>query len=605
MVEAAAQGPAVPAAGGEKLTLDQLTLVYRDRTLGGEYVYLAPDIPQAVFLQATQGYLPLQPDELLLAIIGVSSAGSRTQGCALTTKRIYWPAAPTGSIHFGQPNPSQAFCADYQNLGELRLAPDNKHALELSPGGQRIILDGGPELPGALQHFLELTQPLRSASGALQAVNLTPAEEFHARQDLPKIQAWNALQREVRAQVQDFQRRTFLVSRTPVTTLLAGFCFFVFAAMVVAGVSFTNPAVQDLVKWGCNFGPSIVLDHQYWRLFTAMFIHIGLIHLGFNMYCLVGSGPTIERFYGHAGYLLLYILSGIGASLASLAFHPLTVSAGASGAIFGLFGGLLGYLAINYRAVPAAVLTPLRSSALSFVAFNTVLGAMNPAIDTAAHLGGLATGFVFGLLFTAVALAGTRPRHGEREPVLKAVLVGAVVSALLGGLGWFVCNRARTTILENPKVAAQLHPKETAAAHWNSFSTASAPALQEFDSISRQINQVLSTLDDHQADQAAKLKTIFDLAESVYALKRKVAAVPAGNAELVEIRNQMAGAATQQTNMLKSLEQFVLTGDQNLIEGPGGFLMSEKSYSAEFATIQNLANEYFQKHHLVDSPPAP
>ena len=145
--------------------------------------------------------------------------------------------------------------------------------------------------------------------------------------------------------------------------MLAAVCVLVFLAMTLSGVSPLEPSIEALLDWGANFGPFVAVDHEYWRLFTSMFLHVGLLHLAFNMWCLLAAGPMIERFFGNLAFAVVYVISGLGGSLASTAVHPLLVSAGASGAIFGIFGALCGFLVAQHRTIPAALLKPLRSSA--------------------------------------------------------------------------------------------------------------------------------------------------------------------------------------------------------------------------------------------------
>src|SRR5262245_54117376 len=86
----------------------------------------------------------------------------------------------------------------------------------------------------------------------------------------------------------------------------------VFAVMVAKGVAPLGAAAQVLVQWAATFGPTVALDGEWWRLVTAAFIHVGAIHLALNMYVLWGAGPLTERIYGHAAFLLLYVLAAIG-----------------------------------------------------------------------------------------------------------------------------------------------------------------------------------------------------------------------------------------------------------------------------------------------------
>ncbi len=182
-----------------------------------------------------------------------------------------------------------------------------------------------------------------------------------------------------------------------VTYALIGLNVLVFLAMLVSGISFTNPTVLQLLQWGANFGP---LDRsgQWWRLLTACFLHIGFLHIAFNMYVLYQVGPFTERLFGSLRYLAVYLAAGVGGNLLGLWLHPMTVSAGASGAIFGVYGGLLAFLLKERAALRPEAVKSIGQSALIFIAFNLFYGAASAHTDLTAHIGGLATGFLAGLL---------------------------------------------------------------------------------------------------------------------------------------------------------------------------------------------------------------
>ena len=128
----------------------------------------------------------------------------------------------------------------------------------------------------------------------------------------------------------------------------------------------------------------VVLDHQTWRLFTSVFLHSGIVHILMNMYCLFAIGPLVERLLGHFAFAFLYVLSGVGGEIATLVWaNPMSVSIGASGAIFGVLGGLLGYLAIRRHEVPVVALRHLRTTALMTVVFSTLYSLSVPGINTA------------------------------------------------------------------------------------------------------------------------------------------------------------------------------------------------------------------------------
>ena len=195
--------------------------------------------------------------------------------------------------------------------------------------------------------------------------------------------------------------------RPPVTTALIAANVLVFLAMIATGLSPLSPTPLQIFHWGGNFGP-VTASGQWWRLFTACFLHYGIIHIGFNMWVLYQIGYFTERLFGGPRYLAVYLLAGIGGNLLSLIFHPNGVGAGASGAIFGVYGGLLAFL-LRYRGVinPQAVKAVSRSVFI-FLAYNLFFGLADRNTDLTAHIGGLAIGFLAGL---ALAPNPTRLRQ--------------------------------------------------------------------------------------------------------------------------------------------------------------------------------------------------
>ena len=191
----------------------------------------------------------------------------------------------------------------------------------------------------------------------------------------------------------------------------------VFALMAFAGGSYNE---QTLLAFGVKSNFHIDMGEN-WRFVTPIFIHIGLLHLAFNSYALWIIGPHVEKLYGGPRFLLLYILTGIGGVWASYWYHPEVTSAGASGAIFGMFGVLLVFSLRHRKSVPAFFSRALGKGILLTVAINLAIGFMIPMIDNAAHLGGLVTG---GLLAFVVPFA--RPGETER-PFFKVVQAALVI----------------------------------------------------------------------------------------------------------------------------------------------------------------------------------
>jgi rhomboid protease GluP len=167
--------------------------------------------------------------------------------------------------------------------------------------------------------------------------------------------------------------------------------------MVASGVSFTQPTPLQALAWGADFGPLTAGANQWWRLLTSCFVHFGIIHIGFNMYVLYQIGPFIEMVFGRARYLAIYLLAGLGGSLVSLWIHPMSVGAGASGAIFGLYGAVFGFLLIKRGTLNPAVIRSIGKSAGIFVLYNVVYGTISRTTDLSAHFGGLITGFLLGM----------------------------------------------------------------------------------------------------------------------------------------------------------------------------------------------------------------
>lgn len=183
-----------------------------------------------------------------------------------------------------------------------------------------------------------------------------------------------------------------------ITYALIAINVLVFVAMVASGVSFTQPTPLDVLNWGADYGPLTVGAHQWWRLLTSCFLHFGIIHIGFNMYVLYQIGPFIETAFGRVRYLLIYFFAGLGGSVVSVWVHPMAVGAGASGAIFGLYGAVFGFLLRNRRSLDPEATKRIAKSAGIFVLYNVVYGSITRTTDLSAHFGGLVTGFVVGML---------------------------------------------------------------------------------------------------------------------------------------------------------------------------------------------------------------
>lgn len=157
--------------------------------------------------------------------------------------------------------------------------------------------------------------------------------------------------------------------------------------------------MQDaLINLFANYGPLVTENHQYYRLFTSMFMHANFLHIAFNMYALYLLGSQAEGFFGKTKFLTIYILSGLSGSLLSILLNQGAVSVGASGAIFGILGALL-YFGFNYRVYLGNTLI---KEILPIILINLAFGFAITGVDNYAHIGGLvgglttamATGFI-------------------------------------------------------------------------------------------------------------------------------------------------------------------------------------------------------------------
>ncbi|WP_347862751.1 rhomboid family intramembrane serine protease [Salimicrobium sp. PL1-032A] len=150
----------------------------------------------------------------------------------------------------------------------------------------------------------------------------------------------------------------------------------------------STTSITTLIEYGAKYNPAIV-DGEWWRLVSAMFLHIGILHIAMNMLALFYLGTAVEQIYGTWRFTVVYFLAGIMGSTASFYFND-SVAAGASGAIFGLFGALL-YFAWRY---PSLFFRTMGWNLILLVAFNIAFGITIPQVDNSGHMGGLFGGFI-------------------------------------------------------------------------------------------------------------------------------------------------------------------------------------------------------------------
>jgi rhomboid protease GluP len=225
--------------------------------------------------------------------------------------------------------------------------------------------------------------------------------------------------------------------------------------MVAHHISPFSPTPEQLYNWGADNAGAVLLGGEWWRIVTAMFVHVGILHLATNMWCLWNLGLLAEPLMGSAGVLAVYLLTGAAGNLVSTLVNwvrpihdsggvAFPVGAGASGAVFGIAGALIVLLKSTRLPVPPSELHRLRRSVIYFAAINLVIGfsislgsrLTGISIDNYAHLGG----FSCGLLFATPMV----PRLGSPQTVFRARLGLAVlmITAILVLFGFYISRTA-------------------------------------------------------------------------------------------------------------------------------------------------------------------
>ncbi|TWF42586.1 membrane associated rhomboid family serine protease [Chitinophaga polysaccharea] len=247
------------------------------------------------------------------------------------------------------------------------------------------------------------------------------------------------------------------------TPLLGCINVLVWVAMIFAGIGVISFHATDLLPWRANFGP-LTLHGEWWRLLTCIFLHGGAMHLFSNMVGLMLVGVLLEEVVGSYYFLFLYLLTGIIASTVSVYWRPDAIGVGASGAIFGLAGVLAALLLA--RKFPTDTLTrkTLSFSMLSFVGINLLIG-LTGAVDNAAHIGGLVSGFLLGLISPYLIkkqldLASCRPGFYFSN-VLPAdyapILISGEDTRALANFVYVVYEDADTGIKSVYEIRSQFH----------------------------------------------------------------------------------------------------------------------------------------------------
>ena len=200
-----------------------------------------------------------------------------------------------------------------------------------------------------------------------------------------------------------------------------------FVVQLLNGGTFITLDSRIAIDLGANFGLE-TLNGGWWRLFSSMFIHFGAIHLLLNMVALAQVGGYVERMYGSRHYLLIYFLAGLSGSVFSLLMNPTVVSAGASGAVFGVYGAFIAFATRRSLGVPASLAKSLLGSTIPFVAYNLFYGftAKASGVDNWAHIGGLLGGLFTGYLM-AREVSANRKQQDYKHLLFTSLIATGVV----------------------------------------------------------------------------------------------------------------------------------------------------------------------------------
>ncbi len=193
-------------------------------------------------------------------------------------------------------------------------------------------------------------------------------------------------------------RTRFALSRYPnlVTNVLIGLNVLIYLLVGLAGGDLLDPTHSPLFAAGVQYGP-LVAQGEVWRIFTAMFLHLNLLHLGVNMLSLYFIGVGVELIYGKWRYLAIYLGSGIIGGVITNFLEPGIAAAGASGAIFGVFGAIGVFYIVNRNSLGTMGRSAI-TNWLFWLGLNLFIGFSSPGIGIVDHIAGLASGMLLSLL---------------------------------------------------------------------------------------------------------------------------------------------------------------------------------------------------------------
>lgn len=298
---------------------------------------------------------------------------------------------------------------------------------------------------------------------------------------------------------------------------------------LAGGMGPMSAGISVLIAFGAKQNTLIAEQHQYWRLVTCVFLHIGFVHFLLNNYALWIVGRDIERIYGSARFLLLYVTTGVLASMSSFYFSPNSVSAGASGAIFGLFGVMAAF-AFRYRKeIPAALSKDIRRRVLPIIAINLMFGfSAQGIVDNAAHIGGLIAGIAL-----ALVIPFQHPEAKASPSVWRALQVLCVVVVTASFVAAFRNYDGPQLSLTN--LASR--PGARIVDYYNRMRSGHSSLRDSINSFARALN-----LSSGSTDADAALRAVDEGIEDANAVPRLAGKAEAFRQRLIDLLNQQKAA---------------------------------------------------------------
>lgn len=287
--------------------------------------------------------------------------------------------------------------------------------------------------------------------------------------------------------VRDFSARLATLEQagspwTSITNIIIGLNVLTFIVMGLLGAGWIEvSSMMPYILYGANQGAATT-DGEWWRLLTCMFMHYGILHLLLNMWALFQAGHFLEKLQGRSLYALTYLGSGLAGSFASIIWHgDKTWSAGASGAVFGVYGALLGYILREKQGLPKSLYQSLMKSSLTFAGYNILYGFARSGIDNSAHIGGVLGGIALGWLVALPVDRGIREQQTGRRlqlggaALLALMVIGVLVTprfdySVRDELAWEKTNEPFSAqeaplLKQNQKALNNLGPTNEGASH--------------------------------------------------------------------------------------------------------------------------------------------